>query len=266
LYGNEGTTADQVEKKHKRLSNYSQKTLSFAILVFLAYMIRQYTSPLFTIGGTLFLIVFLIFHLALTLLLPTNWGNAFICISWFLEELASCLLVVSYNKYYAFAIPFVLLLIVLGALLQPKLQHVVTKYVLSIYDGKTAASVIQLGIIQQQDAGDQENQHLDHLFEISQGIANCGSIVTAILGHFMVGPVNATGFFFYCTVALALYLMMVITVRAVSRTHATCLLILLMILLAMMLGATAVAVVLRSSTSTAKVAKYSNHRKMLTML
>ena len=38
-------------------------------------------------------------------------------------------------------------------------------------------------------------------------------------------------FFFFCSIGLALYMMMVITVRAVSRPHATCLAIVLMALI-----------------------------------
>jgi hypothetical protein len=49
----------------------------------------------------------------------------------------------------------------------------------------------------------------------------------------MAGPVNPGGFlfFFFCSIGLALYMMMVITVRAVSRPHATCLAIVLMALI-----------------------------------
>jgi hypothetical protein len=57
-------------------------------------------------------------------------------------------------------------------------------------------------------------------------------MVTAIFGHYMVGPVTAVGFFFFFgIIALGLYLMMVITVRAVARPHVTCLAIVLMVLL-----------------------------------
>jgi|UPI0002210943 hypothetical protein len=62
----------------------------------------------------------------------------------------------------------------------------------------------------------------------TQGIANCGGLVNNIFGHYMVGPVTAAGFFF-CSISLGLYIMMVITVRAVARPHVLCLAIVLMV-------------------------------------
>jgi hypothetical protein len=144
--------------------------------------------------------------------------------SWFLLELAICLLTLPFNGCYAFSIITVLFLIVVVALLQPKFQQSVKKYVLpsfTIDDGDT-----------QGDISDQENDYLNHLFNISNGIATCGGLVTGILGYYsyMVGPVTAAGFFFF-TVLLGLYLMMVIAMRAVSPPHAACLTIVLKALL-----------------------------------
>ena len=47
---------------------------------------------------------------AIAITLPPNWGNALVCISWFFLELALCILIVSCNGCYGFAILAVLLL------------------------------------------------------------------------------------------------------------------------------------------------------------
>jgi ubiquitin C len=157
---------------------------------------------------------------ALIILLP-SWGNVLVFVSWLLSEAASCLVILSFNERYALAILAFLFLILVVALLQPKLKHAMKRYDLpSFTNGDT-----------QDDIDDEENKYLGYLFELAQGIVNCGGMVTAIFGHYMVGPVTAVGFFFFCSIALGLYLMMVITVRAVARPHVTCLAIVLMVLL-----------------------------------
>jgi len=54
--------------------------------------------------------------------------------------------------------------------------------------------------------------------------------MAVIAGRFMVGPFNVVGFFFFCAIALGLYLSMVVTVGAVTRPHAKCLAIVVMVL------------------------------------
>jgi ubiquitin C len=69
-------------------------------------------------------------------------------------------------------------------------------------------------------------------FELSADTVNCGGLITVVFGNSMVGPVTAVGFFFFYTMALGLYLMMVTTVRtAVLKPHAKYLAILLKVLL-----------------------------------
>jgi hypothetical protein len=67
------------------------------------------------------IMVFIIIN-AVLLIKLSNWGNALACISWFLLELAMCLLILPFNGCYALAILVVLFLIVVVALLQPKFQ------------------------------------------------------------------------------------------------------------------------------------------------
>lgn len=216
VYGSDDTTADQLKQQIKLLSSYSLKALWFAMPMFYTSLTHHYsTSTAFGVEDTLFLVA-IITDAALILLLP-KWGNALVCISWLLLELATCLLILSFNKHYAFAILAALLLVAVVALLQPKLQHAADKHVLPSFT-------------QDMIGDDEESPHLGHLLDLSQGIASFGGLVTAIAGHFMVGPVNAVGFFFFCAIALGLYLSMVVTVGAVTRPHAKCLAIVVMVL------------------------------------
>jgi len=102
----------------------------------------------------------------------------------------------------------------------------------------------------QGDISDQENDYLNHLFDISNAIATCGGLATGILGYYsyMVGPVTAAAFFFFSTVLLGLYLMMVIAMRAVSPPHAACLAIVLKALLLLTVITASVSFVLHSVT------------------
>jgi len=103
----------------------------------------------------------------------------------------------------------------------------------------------------QGDIGDQEHHYLNHLFDISNGIATCGGLVTGIMGYYsyMVGPVTAAGFLFFSTVLLGLYLMMVIAMRAVSPPHAACLVIVLKALLLLTIITASISFVHRSVTN-----------------
>ncbi|CAD6258749.1 unnamed protein product [Miscanthus lutarioriparius] len=216
VYGNDDTTDGQLKQQIKLLSSYSLKALWFAMPMFYASLTHHYsTSTTFNVEDTLFLVAIIV-DAALILLL-SKWGNALVCISWLLLELATCLLILSFNKHYAFAILAALLLAIVVALLQPKLQHAADRHVLPFFT-------------QDMIGDDEESPHLGHLLDLSQGIASFGGLFTAIAGRFMVGPINAAGFFFFCAIALGLYLSMVVTVGAVTRPHAKCLAIVVVVL------------------------------------
>jgi len=216
VHGNDDTTDGQLKQQIKLLSSYSLKALWFAMAMFYASLAHHYsTSTTFSVEDTLFLVAIIV-DAALILLL-SKWGNALVCISWLLLELATCLLILSFNKHYAFAILAALLLAVVVALLQPKLQHAPDRHVLPFFT-------------QDMIGDDEESPHLGHLLDLSQGIASFGGLFTAIAGRFMVGPVNRVGFFFFCAIALGLYLSMVVTVGAMTRPHAKCLAIVVMVL------------------------------------
>jgi hypothetical protein len=227
IYGNDiDTIASQLEQRKKNWPNYTLKALLFACaMLFSAYMnLSSSTSVAIKILFVVDIVVFFIIDGILYINLP-RWGNALVCISCLLLQVALCLLTIPFNGCYAFAILVVVFLILVVALLQPKFQHSVKKYVLPSFttsDGDT-----------QEDISDQENHYLNHLFDISNGIATCGGLVTGIMGYYsyLVGPVTAAGFFFFCTILLGLFLMMVIAMRAVSPPHATCLAIVLKVLL-----------------------------------
>jgi hypothetical protein len=176
MYGND-TRAGQLEQRKKSWPYYTLNTLLFACtMLFSAYMnLSSSTSITIKILFVFDIVVFIIINTVLLIKLP-NWGNALACTSWFLLELATCLLILQFNKCYAFGILTVLFLIVIVALLQPKFQHSVNKYVLPSFttdDGDT-----------QEDIANQENRYLNHLFDISNGIASCGGLVTGIMEYY----------------------------------------------------------------------------------
>jgi hypothetical protein len=219
------TAAVLLEQRKKSWPNYTLKALLFACtMLFSAYMnLSSSTSITIKILFVVDIVVFFIIDGILYINLP-SWGNPLVCISCLLLQVALCLLTIPFNGCYTFAILVVVFLILIVALLQPKFQHSVKKYVLPSFttdDGDT------------QDIGDQDNHYMNHLFDISNGIATCGGLVTGILGHYsyMVGPVTAAGFFLFSTVLLGLYLMMAVAMRIVSPPHAVCLTIMLKVLL-----------------------------------
>ncbi|AQK78907.1 hypothetical protein ZEAMMB73_Zm00001d035362 [Zea mays] len=187
MYGN-GTAVVQLEHRKKSWPNYTLKALLFACaMLFSAYMnLSSLTSITIKILFVVDIIVFFIIN-GVLYINPPDWGNALVCISCLLLQVALCLLTVPFNGCYAFAIFLVVCLILVVTLLQPKFQHSVKKYVLPTFttnDGNT-----------QGDIGDQENHYLNHLFDISNGIATCGGLVTGIMGYdsYMVRPVTAAG-------------------------------------------------------------------------
>jgi ubiquitin C len=154
-----------------------------------------------------------------------RWGCTLVYLSWFLLVLLSYLLLVSFHEDYRCAIVPVLLLF-FAALLRGKLRRRPssvrqqnTTAASAATDSKPADEHLDSG---GDDAGDQD---LENIFEWSAGVVNCGGLISMILGHYMymVGmdhhnEVSVIGYFFFFTVVLGLYLMMVTTVRNVELT------------------------------------------------
>ena len=205
----------------------------FTIAIFAApaILVLVSESPLiFTFGKSLSFLIAVVLSIiisaAIAIPLLPNYGNALVCVSCFLLQLELCILILPCDGYYGLAILAVLLLIVVVALLQPMLQHAVKKCVLSPYDGDTSARSDH----NQED--DVDDQHLDNLFLLPQGLATCGGLLlTKVFTSYIAGPVNAVRFLFFCTIVLCLYTAAAIIVRAVSRPHAICLCILSVALL-----------------------------------
>ena len=74
------------------------------------------------------------------------------------------------------------------------------------YDGDTSARSDH----NQED--DVDDQHLDNLFLLPQGLATCGGLLlTKVFTSYIAGPVNAVRFLFFCTIVLCLYTAAAIT-------------------------------------------------------
>ncbi|XP_066339496.1 uncharacterized protein [Miscanthus floridulus] len=223
---------DQFIKQQKiRWSKYSVKALMFAITMFVTYL--GSASTLFSTGNMVFKIsigAFFIAYATLSIMMPPKMGSALVYLSCFLLVLVSYLLLVSFNKYYGYAILPVPLPIV-TALLQHKLLPGLMQHQRS--NNNEGDHTVDIEVpVQAHSADEEDGQHFDRIFELSADIVNCGGLITVVFGNSMVGPVSAVGFLFFYTVALGLYLMMVTTVRTVVLTpHAWYLAILLKVLL-----------------------------------
>ncbi|XP_062194941.1 uncharacterized protein LOC133898308 [Phragmites australis] len=231
------TPANQIEEHRKRCATYSQKALMFAITTFAAYLGSASAST----GNTAFKVAIAAFFVAvladLTSVTRTpKWGSFLVYLSWFLLVLVSYLLLVSFNKDYSYAIIPVPLPIIV-ALLQHKLRPGVRQQ--SNTDIESAGEALNTKHKADQDVHTEAEaaQDLDRIFDLAAGIVNCGGLVSMLLGHYLVGPnqhiaVSAIWFFFFFTVVLGLYLMMITTVRPVALTlHARHLTVLLKVLL-----------------------------------
>jgi ubiquitin C len=173
---------------------------------------------------------FFIADATLSIMMPPKMGSALVYFSCFLLVLVSYLLLVSFNKYYGYAILPAPLPIV-AALLQHKLLSGLMRQQRINSEGDQQNGDIEVSG-QAHDNGEEYQEHFDHIFELSADIVNCGGLITVVFGNSMVGPVTAVGFLFFYTMALGLYLMMVTTVRtAVLNPHARYLAILLKVLL-----------------------------------
>jgi len=223
---------DQFIKQQKiRWSKYSVKALMFAITMFVTYL--GSASTLFSTGNMVFKIsigAFFIADATLSIMMPPKMGSALVYFSCFLLVLVSYLLLVSFNKYYGYAILPVPLPIV-TALLQHKLLPGLMQHQRS--NNNEGGHTVDIEVpVQAHGADEEDGQHFDRIFELSADIVNYGGLITVVFGNSMVGPVSAVGFLFFYTVALGLYLMMVTTVRTVVLTpHAWYLAILLKVLL-----------------------------------
>ncbi|KAL6644023.1 hypothetical protein ACP70R_018789 [Stipagrostis hirtigluma subsp. patula] len=223
---NIGTLADQLKKQQKRYRKYSVKALIFAISIFAAFMSSASTSS--SAAKMAFKSAIGTFFIAdafLPLMMPRKWRNALVYLSWFLLMSVSYLLLVSLDKRYGYAI-LPMLLPIIAALLQQMIQKERTN--------KKADQNVnnENGDDPDHSTDDEDSQHFDHIFELSCEIVNCGGLITVVFGNSMVGTASALGFFFFITVALALYLMMVTAVRnEVLTPHARFLAIVMKFLL-----------------------------------
>ncbi|OQU83074.1 hypothetical protein SORBI_3005G071401 [Sorghum bicolor] len=227
--------ADEFIKQKMRWSKYSVKALAFAITMFLTYL--GSASALFSNGNMVFKIcigAFFIAYATLSIMMPPKMGSALVYLSCFLLVLVLYLLLVSFNKYYGYAILPVPLPII-AALLQHKLLSGPTGQQRINSEGDLQNVDIEVSD-QAHDNGEEDEEHFDCTFELSAETVNCGGLITVFFGNYMVGPVSAVGLFFFYTTALGLYLMMVTTVRtAVLKPHARYLAILLKVLRVIML-------------------------------
>lgn len=171
-----------------------------------------------------------------------KWGSLLTWLSWFLLVLLSYLLLVSFNKDYSYAIlpvPIPIVLALLQLKLWPAAYQRIDADIEAGQDINTSDEAVQA--VNNNSTGDQD---LDGIFNLSAGIVNFGGLISMIIGHYITGPskiisVNPAVFFFFFTVALGLYLMMVTTVRIAALTlHARHLSYLLMLLLLTTLIAT----------------------------
>ncbi|KAL6843098.1 hypothetical protein ACP4OV_026811 [Aristida adscensionis] len=204
-----GTLANQEEC----WSKYSRKVLVFAISMAATYYVGAASTTSFSTGEEMAFKIaigaFFIADATLSILMPPKWSIALVYLSWLLLEIVSCLLLVSFSKYYVYAILPVPLPIVV-ALLQLKLKPE------AMQPGRARQNGDVENAEQDQDINREDIQRFDRIFELSGDIVNCGGIITVIFGNSIVGPASALGFLFFYTIALGLYLMMITTVRTMA--------------------------------------------------
>ncbi|KAL6843097.1 hypothetical protein ACP4OV_026810 [Aristida adscensionis] len=209
-----GSLGNQLEQQEQRWSKYSRKVLVFAISMFGTYYLQGPASTTsFSTGEEMAFKIaigsFFIADATLSIFMPPKWSTTLVYLSWLLLEIVSYLLLVSFNKYYVYAILPVPLPIVV-ALLQPKLKP-------GVMQQRRAHQNDEVQNAQKDhDTNDQDSQHFERIFELSGDIVTYGGIITVIFRNSIVGPASALGFFFFCTIALGLYLMMITTVRTIT--------------------------------------------------
>lgn len=160
------------QQEQIRWSKYSVKTLVFAITTLVTYL--GSASTLFSTGNMVFKIfirAFFITNAVLSIMMPPKIGNTLVYLSCFLLVLVSYLLLVSFNKYYGYAIIPVLLAI-MAALLQQKLLPGLTQHQRS--NNNEGDHTVDIEVPGQDHGTDEEDgQHLDCIFELSADIVNC---------------------------------------------------------------------------------------------
>ncbi|CAN6181181.1 unnamed protein product [Urochloa humidicola] len=212
------TPADEIVEQQKRCSDYSQQAIGFAISTFSGYMV----SESFSTRDTTIKVAMAAFFVAITadllsLRMKPKWGRALVYISSFHLLLMTFLVFISFDKDYGYAILFVPLTI--------------------------AATLLRRNLWQQSVNNVVSQDHLDFMFNLSTLIVNWDitTVIIAISGPNKHIEATATGFLFFCTIVLGLYLMMVATVRTVALTvHAKYLDVLLMVLLVSTLASTSI--------------------------
>ncbi|CAL5007748.1 unnamed protein product [Urochloa decumbens] len=218
-------TTDQTNELQKRCSSYSQKALIFAILTFVGCL----SSPSSSTENMAFKFSMVALFIAICIDLISastklEWGSAFVYLSWFFLVVMLCLLLVSLNKYYSYAIFTVLLPVV----------TIILQRILFCGWGQQFSTNDE---VVQYLSTNEANQYLDGIFNLSAGIVTCGGFINMILGHYMVGQnrhmaVTVVGFLFFTTIVLGLDLMLVTAVRtAVLTRHVRHLNFLLIVLL-----------------------------------
>lgn len=180
---------------------------------------------------------------------PPKWCSLLTYLSWLLLVLMSYLLLISFNECYSYAI-LPMPIPVAIALLQ--LHR--SSPALNITDIETGplnnantedetvpdANNEAVPAVNNTANNEEADKDLEGIFNLSAGIVNFGGLVSMIFGRYMGEPNELSiGFFFFFTIVLGLYLMMVTTVRNVALTlHARHLSYMLMFLLVSTLIAT----------------------------
>ncbi|CAO2205607.1 unnamed protein product [Urochloa humidicola] len=250
--------ADQIEEQQKRCAAYSQKALAFAVTTFFAYVGAHSDSStrtaFFKIAMTAFFLAVPTDLISVTR--PPKWGSLLTYLSWFLLVLVSYLLLISFNKNYGYAIlpvPIPLVIALLQLNLRPGAWQRCSRPVEAGHDAntegialRTLKTDIEAGqyvhtedeavpaananneagqdvnaedeAVSAANTNNEADEYLDSIFNLSAGVVNFGGLVSMISGHYMGGLDKLVGFFFFFTIVLGLYLMMVTTVRTVPLT------------------------------------------------
>nr|TKW08453.1 hypothetical protein SEVIR_6G028600v2 [Setaria viridis] len=202
--------ADQMKKKQQeRCLKYSQKALAFAVCTFIGYASAAKASRKSSEDSEpsniniTFKLAMIPFFIALcadlfSLKTKAKYGRAFVFLSSFHLVLMVYLVFISFDTRYAYTMIF-LPLVAVSSLLQQKL-----------WPG------------QQQGTDEKANKNLDSIFELSSLILNWSTFISALMVIFRELKPNekyediahgAVGLFFFLTIVLGLYLMLVTTVR-----------------------------------------------------
>ncbi|KAG2581293.1 hypothetical protein PVAP13_6KG041000 [Panicum virgatum] len=208
------TPAGQIEEQQRRCAGYLQKALPFAVTTFLAYV----AMAAFFLAVPADLV---------SMARPPKWGSLLTYLSWFLLVLVSYLLLISFNEGYSYAIlpvpiPVVIALLQLNRSSPALNSEIETGHLNANPEDGTVPAVNTnneaVPAVNNTANNEEADQDLDGIFNLSAGIVNFGGLVSMIFGCYMGGSNELIGFFFFLTIVLGLYLMMVTTVRTVALT------------------------------------------------